>query len=86
MKGRVGTHELMITSEDLIKGINAEMEAAKLKKIAVRNGMKTLHQDSILKVKDGITTITEALTNIPPDLEDLAKIISAPTMEEALLY
>ncbi len=86
MKGRVGTHELMITSEDLIKGINAEMEAAKLKKIAVRNGMKTLHQDSLLKVKDGITTITEALTNIPPDLEDIAKIISAPTMEEALLY
>jgi len=30
--------------------------------------MKTLHQDSLLKVKDGLTTMEEAIANVPPDL------------------
>ena len=66
-KGRVGIHELMVSNEELVAAINKEMEAAELKKIAMRNGMKTLHQDSILKVKDGLTTIEEALANVPAD-------------------
>jgi type IV pilus assembly protein PilB len=67
-KGRVGIHELMITTEELIEGINKGMETAELKKICMRNGMKTLHQDSMLKVKEGLTTIEEAISNVPPDL------------------
>src|SRR5476651_1123251 len=67
-KGRVGIHELMVSNEELIEGINKEAEAAELKKIAMRNGMKTLHQDSILKVKMGLTTIEEAVANVPPDM------------------
>ena len=67
-KGRVGIHELMINSEELTEGINKEVEVAELKRIAMRNGMKTLHQDSMLKVKMGLTTIEEALSNVPPDL------------------
>jgi type IV pilus assembly protein PilB len=34
----------------------------------MRTGMNTLHQDSMLKVKLGLTTIEEALSNVPPDL------------------
>jgi type IV pilus assembly protein PilB len=30
--------------------------------------MKTLHQDSMLKVKEGLTTIEEAIANVPPDM------------------
>ncbi len=67
-KGRVGIHELMITTEELIEGINKGMETSELKKIAMRGGMKTLHQDSLLKVKDGLTTMEEAIANVPPDL------------------
>ena len=67
-KGRVGIHELMTNSEELTEGINKEVEVAELKRIAMRNGMKTLHQDSMLKVKMGLTTIEEALGNVPPDL------------------
>ena len=84
-KGRVGIHELMPISEELVKGINAGWDTAKLKRIAVRNRMKTLHQDSMLKVKEGITTIEEAIANVPPDMEDIRKIQSAPTLEEALV-
>ncbi len=67
-KGRVGIHELMTNSEELTEGINKEAEVAVLKRIAMKNGMKTLHQDSMLKVKMGLTTIEEALVNVPPDL------------------
>ncbi|HXA13956.1 MAG TPA: GspE/PulE family protein, partial [Opitutaceae bacterium] len=67
-KGRVGIHELMVVSEELVQGINKEMETAELKKIAMRNGMKTLHQDSMLKVKEGLTTLEEAISTVPPDL------------------
>lgn len=69
-KGRVGIHELMATSEELVKTINAAEEAAVVKRVAMRNGMMTLHQDSMLKVKDGLTTMEEALGTVPPDMEE----------------
>ena len=67
-KGRVGIHELMTNSEALTEAINSEVEVAELKRVAMKTGMKTLHQDSMLKVKMGLTTISEALANVPPDL------------------
>ena len=67
-KGRVGIHELMVTTEELIEAINREMDSAEIKKIAMRNGMKTLHQDSLLKVKEGLSTLEEAIATVPPDM------------------
>ena len=69
-KGRVGIHELMAINEELIQAINAEEEAVVIKRIAMRNGMKTLHQDSLLKVQEGVSTMQEALSVVPPDLEE----------------
>lgn len=68
-KGRTGIHELMVTNDELIEGINREVETAELKKIAMRGGMKTLHQDSMLKVKEGVSTMAEALSIVPQDME-----------------
>ncbi len=67
-KGRVGIHELMATNDELVKAINAGEEAAVIKQVALRNGMKSLHQDSMLKVKEGITSMEEALATVPPDM------------------
>ncbi len=67
-KGRVGIHELMVNCEELTEAINKEVEIAQLKRIAMTTGMKTLHQDSMLKVKMGLTTVEESLANVPPDL------------------
>ena len=71
-KGRIGIHELMAINEDLIQAINSEEEAIAIKRIAMENGMKTLHQDSMLKVKEGLSTMQEALSIIPPDVEEYA--------------
>jgi len=84
-KGRIGIHELMPISDELVTGINGEYDTAKLKRIAVRNKMKTLHQDSMLKVKEGVTTLSEALSNVPIDMEDIRAIQAAATLEDALL-
>ncbi|MEO7413341.1 MAG: GspE/PulE family protein, partial [Opitutaceae bacterium] len=67
-KGRIGIHELMTNSDELTAAINKRSEAAELKRIAMRTGMKSLHQDSMLKVKLGHTTMDEATSNVPPDL------------------
>jgi type IV pilus assembly protein PilB len=67
-KGRLGIHELMVNNEELMTAINKGCEAGELKKIAIRGGMKTLHQDSLLKVKDGLTTMEEAIATVPPDM------------------
>ncbi|MEN9403757.1 MAG: Type secretion system protein [Verrucomicrobiota bacterium] len=72
-KGRIGIHELMVTNEELIDAINKEAETAELKRIAMKAGMKTLHQDSIIKVREGHSTLAEALSTVPQDMELRAK-------------
>lgn len=83
-KGRVGIHELMATSEELIKAINADEEAAVIKRIAMRNGMRTLHQDSMLKVKEGLTTMEESLATVPPDMEEYEEAVAKAEQAKAL--
>jgi type IV pilus assembly protein PilB len=68
MKGRVGIHELMQNNEELTKAINAHAETATLKRIAMETGMLSLHQDSLLKVKEGVSTMLEAISTVPPDM------------------
>ncbi len=77
-RGRTGIHEVMANNEELTTGINRGLEAGQLKAIAVRNGMKTLHQDSMHKVQQGHTSIEEAVITIPPDMEDLEEMRRAP--------
>ncbi len=68
MKGRIGIHELMRNNTELTKAINLGAETAVLKRIAMDSGMKTLHQDSMLKVKEGTSTVIEAISTVPPDM------------------
>ncbi|MGF1450076.1 MAG: GspE/PulE family protein [Opitutales bacterium] len=77
-KGRVGIHEMMLTSEELVAAINEGKETADVKRIAVQSGMATLHQDSMLKVKAGTSTMEESITTVPPDLEDVIPVSEMP--------
>lgn len=66
--GRIGVHELLVPTEK-IRAALAEpgMTADKLKRIAVAEGMTTLYWDAMDKVRQGISTISEALARIQPD-------------------
>jgi type II secretory ATPase GspE/PulE/Tfp pilus assembly ATPase PilB-like protein len=58
----------MVNCEAIVEAINKEVEVADLKRVCMKNGMKTMHQDSMLKVKFGLTTMEDALSNVPADM------------------
>jgi len=58
-KGRAGLHELMSISRDLRRLIQTGARAEELQACALREGMRTLRQDGIEKVLQGITNIEE---------------------------
>ena len=58
-KGRAGLHELMTISRDLRRLIQTGARAEELQACALREGMRTLRQDGIEKVLQGITNIEE---------------------------
>jgi len=70
-RGRLGIHELMATNEELVRGINMRTETNMLKRISIRNGMTTLHQDGMEKVRMGASSVEECIATVPPDIEDI---------------
>jgi len=56
-RGRVGLHELLIATDPLKKAIQEHSRVAELFAIALEEGMRTLKQDGIEKVLQGITDI-----------------------------
>ena len=82
-KGRVGIHELMPTSKELVAAINGRVGTATIKQIAMKNNIKTLHQDSMLKVQEGVTTMEESISTVPPDMELSAEFEAEKLLENA---
>ena len=60
-KGRIAIYEIMEVDEDLRALISKNTETSTLREKAIKNGMKTLVQDGIEKVLNGITTLEEVL-------------------------
>ena len=56
-KGRVGLHELLMGSDDIKKLIQEHARVAEILATGLENGMRTLKQDGIEKVLQGITDI-----------------------------
>lgn len=59
--GRVGIHEVMVIDNDIREGILRKDSADSIKKIAVKNGMRTMIEDGLDKVFRGITSMEEVL-------------------------
>ncbi len=59
--GRTVTHELMMIDDQIRSLIVKKADAGLIKKAAVQAGMKTLREDAINKVLQGITTIEELM-------------------------
>lgn len=60
-KGRVAIFELMIISRPIQKLIIAEASSAEIKDQAISEGMHTMRQDGLLKVRNRITTLEEVI-------------------------
>jgi general secretion pathway protein E len=59
--GRMGIYELMIMNDDLRKLTVAKADSTQIWKKALESGMRPLREDGWLKVRQGITTISEVL-------------------------
>lgn len=60
-KGRVGLYEVMEVDEALKEMIMEDATAVDLTRKAVQNGMITLRQSGLIKVREGHTTVEEVL-------------------------
>ncbi len=60
-KGRIGLYEIMPISPDIRSLILKEASSDKIAKQAIKDGMQTLHDDGIEKIKQGITTVEELM-------------------------
>ena len=58
-RGRVGIFEAFLIDDEMEKFILTSPSIAALKEKAIKKGMVTMHQDGLIKVLEGVTTIEE---------------------------
>ncbi len=59
--GRIGIFELMFISDEIKTLVDGRHSAAEIRKVAIEQGMKTLREDGLEKVRHGVTTLEEVL-------------------------
>jgi type IV pilus assembly protein PilB len=57
--GRIGIYELLVMTDEIRDKVSANVSINELRAVAKANGMVTLHQDGMAKVKAGLTTVEE---------------------------
>jgi general secretion pathway protein E len=63
-RGRTGIFEFLVMSEAIRKMLRGQAGASEIRAQAIAEGMVTMKQDGMLKVKDGITSISEVLRSV----------------------
>ncbi len=64
--GRVGIYEILVNSVEVRRLINPQMEVAKLREQAYREGMRPLRISGAMKVAQGVTSLEEIIKVAPP--------------------
>jgi general secretion pathway protein E len=64
-RGRAGLYELLPLSEAARAAVHPGLDAAALKRTAVREGMRPLRLAGAMKVAEGLTTVEEVLRSTP---------------------
>ena len=81
-KGRVGFFELMEVNDEVAKVISAEVSEDVLRKVAIQEGMVPLRGAAIEKVRQGITSVEEALKRTVIHEESLPAYLVNPDLEK----
>ena len=81
-KGRVGFFELMEVTEEVAKAISAEVPEDQLRKVSIQEGMTPLRDAALDKVRQGVTSIEEALRRTVAHEESLPAYLINPDVEE----
>lgn len=59
--GRIGIHEVLVVDDEIREAVLKKVSSNELKKVACKNGMTTMVESGLSKVKQGETTIEEIL-------------------------
>jgi len=63
-RGRTGLFELLVMSEEIRRMLLSNTGAGDIRAEALREGMITMKRDGMLKVKEGITSVSEVLRSV----------------------
>ncbi|MGL4209550.1 MAG: type IV-A pilus assembly ATPase PilB, partial [Candidatus Adiutrix sp.] len=77
-KGRLGIFEIMEMTPVLAEAIASKVPEAQLRKIALKEGMATLRQDGLLKVKQGMTGLDQVLEKTVMQKESMPHYLLNP--------
>ncbi len=66
-KGRLGVHEVMTIDEDIKKAILENESSLEIKRIAMRNGMRSLRQNALRRLAEGKVSAKEVVRSTVPD-------------------
>lgn len=68
LKGRMAIFEMMTMTALVKEGIFKNASPIELKRMAIKDGMRTLRQAALLKLKAGLTTVEEVLNTTVSDI------------------
>ncbi|MBC8199718.1 MAG: type IV-A pilus assembly ATPase PilB [Desulfobacteraceae bacterium] len=80
-KGRLGLYELMALTDEVKEAINASVPENQLRKIAIQEGMVTLRDAGLKKIRQGLTSINEILKRTTVTKEALPAYLVNPDIE-----
>ena len=60
-KGRLAVHEVMTVTEEIERLVAEKASSDDIGRVAREQGMKTLREDGMQKVREGVTSIEEVL-------------------------
>jgi type IV pilus assembly protein PilB len=66
-KGRIAIYEVMPFTDNLKQMVYQNASQMELKKMAVKEGMKTLRMSALTKLKAGMTSVQEVIDSTPKD-------------------
>ncbi|RLF58749.1 MAG: type IV-A pilus assembly ATPase PilB, partial [Thermoplasmata archaeon] len=81
-RGRTGLYELMEVTEEVQKAINAGVSESNLRKIAIQEGMVTLRDAGLEKIRQGVTSVEEVLKRTTITKEALPAYLVNPDIEK----
>ena len=72
-KGRIALQEVLLINEEIRDAINKDEDRHALRKLIYQKGVKTLLQDGLIKIMNGITTFEEVfkLVDLDDDVDDV---------------
>lgn len=81
-KGRVGLYELMEVTDEVAKAINANVPEDQLRKTAIQEGMNTLRDAGLTKIREGMISVEETLKRTTITKEALPAYLVNPDVEK----